>query len=55
MVVRPYAEDASEHQDLCLEVSYWLDGDSENARAYFLVVDLELRKVIGKSNHRLEQ
>lgn len=49
VVARPYAEDANEQQDLCLEVSYWLDGDSENTRAYFLTVDLELRKVVGKS------
>jgi hypothetical protein len=55
VVARPYAEDASEQQDLCLEVSYWLDGDSENNRAYFLTVDLELRKVVGKSNRYMEQ
>lgn len=55
VVVRPYAEDDIEQQDLCLEVSYWLDGDSDNTSAYFLTVDLELCKVAGKLNCHIEQ
>ena len=42
VAIRPYADIDDERQDLCLELSYYLDGASDNSQAYLCTVDLDL-------------
>jgi hypothetical protein len=42
VAIRPYADIDDERHDLCLELSYYLDGASDNPRAYLCTVDLDL-------------
>jgi hypothetical protein len=42
VAIRPYADIGDIRQELCLELSYYLDGASDNPQAYFCTVDLDL-------------